>query len=295
MSILEILPAELFRMILQFLKIPKELTVVDNAIVNHRLRSWYLKAIDGMMIISADQGNIFWLLRKNILPSKLYLIDFDYHHLSLIERSRQVLHSLKFNCRVDSVSPIFLFLGHFPHLYQLTISNCLSLTSSDFIPFLKINPQLKSLSLNVRSNQSLNMTEIIQAISQSCINLTELDLSENHWFGDECVSLLTQGQLLKLDILRVGGTSIQEHESVVRILKSFPRLSSLRINECNISMNTKIYFLNEYALPRFRSPDSALQEVGAMGFRDMVVEVRNQTSPHYRVLSRIVSWPRIRW
>jgi hypothetical protein len=293
-------------MILQFLKIPKELIVVDNAIVNHRLRSWYLKTINGMTIDQSYFDNqhlkiSVWLMIKNILPTKLIFRDFKHHSsIYLLERSRRVLHSLIFQAG-DSVSRIFLagdsvmFLGHFPHLYQLTISNCLSLTSSDFIPFLKINPQLKSLSLNVRSNQSLNMTEIIQAISQSCINLTELDLSENHWFGDECVSLLTQGQLLKLDILRVGGTSIQEHESVVRILKSFPRLSSLRINECNISMNTKIYFLNEYALPRFRSPDSALQEVGAMGFRDMVVEVRNQTSPHYRVLSRIVSWPRIRW
>jgi hypothetical protein len=241
-------------MILQFLKIPKELIVVDNAIVNHRLRSWYLKTINGMTIDQSYFDNqhlkiSVWLMIKNILPTKLIFRDFKHHSsIYLLERSRRVLHSLIFQAG-DSVSRIFLagdsvmFLGHFPHLYQLTISNCLSLTSSNFIPFLKINPQLKALHLSVPSP---NMTEIISAISQSCINLTKLDLSENQWFGDECVSLLTQGQLLKLEILDLSETSLREHDSIVNLLKSFPRLSSLRINECNISMNTKIYFLNEY-------------------------------------------------
>jgi hypothetical protein len=48
MSILEILPPEIFRMILQFLELPKELIHLDNAILNHRLRSFYLKTIEGM-------------------------------------------------------------------------------------------------------------------------------------------------------------------------------------------------------------------------------------------------------
>jgi hypothetical protein len=49
-SILEILPPEIFRMILQFLSPLRELVLLDQALLNHRLRLFYLRTIERMTI-----------------------------------------------------------------------------------------------------------------------------------------------------------------------------------------------------------------------------------------------------
>jgi hypothetical protein len=277
---LEIVPAEIFRTILQFLSL-EELLPLDNAILNHRLRSFYLGAIEGMTTghVSFDDEDLLksvWCLNRKILPTRLNF--FDFNHFSypmIIDRSRRALRSLSLSQtgrrRGDpTIDSIFLFLGHFPSLTELDVSSIRLKTSSNFARFLSLNPQLKELSLPRLKNPS---TEFIRDLSQACPNLTELDVSQR-WFGDDFVTLLTQGRLSKLEKLDIEETSVREHDSIVNLLKAFPLLKSLRIPSFHLSMTTKVYFLNEYALPRLKSEDPQLQKFGIAGFQQ-VVEVRH--------------------
>jgi hypothetical protein len=209
-------------------------------------------------------------LNRKILPTRLNF--FGLNHFSypmIIDRSRLVLRSLSiFPGGSDlMVNYLFLTLGHFPSLTELNAS-LVCLKTANFARFLSLHPQLKNLSL-----PRFTSTEFIRSISQTCNNLTELDVSRNEWFGDDCVTLLTQGRLSKLEKLDIGGTSVREHDSIVNLLKAFPFLKSLRIPSFYLSMTTKVYFLNEYALPRLKSEDQELQYLGIDGFRQ-VVKVR---------------------
>jgi hypothetical protein len=274
MSILEILPPEILRMILQFLELPKELIHLDNVILNHRMRSFYLKTIEGMKISEnvwlGDMMSV-WLLNKKILPTALSFYDFDhFSYAVIIDRSRHVLQALSIFEHVPKTNSLFQFLGHVSSLTHLDIFSIDSTTSSHFVHFLSLNPQLKKLSVPSLSTRS---PDFIRGILQVCPNLTNLSVSRIGWFGDDCVSLLLQAGLSKLENLDISFSSVREHDSIVHLLQTFTHLKCLRIGSCLVSLNTKIYFLNEYALPRLRSGDAELQKMGLGGFHQ-VMKVR---------------------
>jgi hypothetical protein len=271
MSILEVLPPEIFRMILQFLELPEKLIPLDNAILNHRLRSFYLQAIDGMTIKTLPYLErskcVAWMLNKNILPTRLRFPEFDHLYPALIDRSRLALQSLSIRHQDSKINSLFRFLGHFPSLTELDVKLIYSNQTFHFVHFLSLNPQLKQLSVPSLSTPS---PEFIHGILQICPNLTNLSVSRIGWFGDDCVPLLLQAGLSKLENLDLSLTSVRKHDSIVRLLETFPLLKSLEICFCPVSMNTKIYFLNEYALPRLRSGDPELQKIGLDGFHQVM-------------------------
>jgi hypothetical protein len=271
MSILEVLPPEIFRMILQFLELPEKLIPLDNAILNHRLRSFYLQAIDGMTIKTLPYLErskcVAWMLNKNILPTRLRFPEFDHLYPALIDRSRLALQSLSIRHQDSKINSLFRFLGHFPSLTELDVKLIYSNQTFHFVHFLSLNPQLKQLSVPSLSTPS---PEFIHGILQICPNLTNLSVSRIGWFGDDCVTLLLQAGLSKLENLDLSLTSVRKHDSIVRLLETFPLLKSLEICFCPVSMNTKIYFLNEYALPRLRSGDPELQKIGLDGFHQVM-------------------------
>jgi hypothetical protein len=277
MSVLEILPPELFRLILEFLEHPKGLIPLDNAILSHRLRPFYLNAIERMTLslhigTARNYLTSVWLLNRKILPTSIWIFPFDHpSYLLLIERSRLVLKSLSISYSANAnVDAMLLFLGNFPHLIQLDINSINFNATSNFVRFLCANPQLEKLTVPFLNTPS---REFIRDISQCCPNLKELYASKNNWFDDACVTLLIQGRLQKLEHLELGSTAVLEEASIVNILTHFPLLKSFTIRNCNFSMNTKFYFMNEYALPRWRSVDPELQLIGISGF-SQVLKVR---------------------
>jgi hypothetical protein len=276
MSNFEILPPELFRMIIQFLNIPKELIRFDNAILNHRLRSFYHQTIDRMPIekcrLTTRDSDIIWFLNKNIIPLEISIDHIHFNSLLLLERSRPILQSLFFYRRPQIE---LHFLGHFPFLTQFTLYSFKSSSMPSLIRFLELNPQLESLHFPDINSLS---SELISGISRFSPNLKSLDVSLNRWFGDDCVSLLIQGGLSKLETLTIPLTSVRQHDSIVNILRSFPRLKCLDATFYNFSMETNIFYLNEYALPRLMSSDRVIQEIALRGFYH-VLSVRPHPGP----------------
>jgi hypothetical protein len=285
MPILEILPPEIFRMILQFLSPLGELVLLDQALLNHRLRLFYLRTIERMPIsgvkISPERSwrhedydfwAVNWLLSRKIISTDLYFSDFNHPSFPLlIVQSRLVLQSLSIHQETPQMmdDSLFLSLGHMPSLTSLNIFELHATRISSFIHFLSLNPRLKELSLPHHSDPS---GELVYSVSQTCVNLRKL-YAAGDWFGDDHVTLLTQGRLSKLEELVLLETSVQAHDSIVNILKAFPVLKSFQLDTSELSPTTKVYYLNEYALPCLKSGDPALQRLGLEGF-DHVFEVR---------------------
>jgi hypothetical protein len=292
MSILEILPSEIFRMILQFLSPHRELVLLDTAMVNHRLRSFYLATIEGMTIndgvrISSEKSwyqedfrAMNWLLNRKILPTQISLSHCNpFSFPLLVDRSRIVLQHLRIHQTPQMDDSLFLSLGHFPSLTSLNISSIYEDQISSFIHFLSLNPQLEELILpDLTSGRDVDHSsrELVRGISQTCINLTSLTALAP-WFEDDHVALLSQGRLSKLEELDIYDEAIvQEHDSIVNILNAFPLLKTFDINTAayQLSPTTKVYYLNEYALPRLRSGEPELQRLGLELF-DEILEVRS--------------------
>jgi hypothetical protein len=289
MSILEILPSEIFRMILQFLSPHRELVLLDTAMVNHRLRSFYLTTIEGMTIngvrISSQKSwyhedfrAVNWLLNRKILPTQISLSNCNpFSFPLLVDRSRLVLQCLSIHQEKPQMmdNSLFLSLGRFPSLTSLNISSIHANQISSFIHFLSLNPQLENLTLpDLTSGLDVDHSsrELVRGISQTCINLTRLTASS--WFEDDHVALLIQGRLSKMEELDLAEASIRGHDSIVNLMKAFPDLKTLCIDTYQLSPTTKIYYLNEYALPRLRSGEPELQRLGLELF-DEILEVRS--------------------
>jgi hypothetical protein len=287
MSILEILPSEIFRMILQFLSPHRELVLLDTAMVNHRLRSFYLTTIEGMTIngvrISSEKSwyhedfrAVNWLLNRKILPTQIYLSNCNpFSFPLLVDRSRLVLQCLSIHQTPQMDDSLFLSLEHFPSLTSLNISSIYEDQISSFIHFLSLNPQLEELTLPdiiYYLEFDSSSRELVRGISQTCINLTKFYASS--WFDDHHVALLIQGRLSKLEELDLAEASVRGHDSIVNLMKAFPDLKTLCIDTYQLSPTTKVYYLNEYALPRLRSGEPELQRLGLELF-DEILEVRS--------------------
>jgi hypothetical protein len=273
------LPEEICRIILQFLHIPRDIVHLDNAILSHQLRPFYLKALQGLIIDNlTPEGDNFkipaWIINRKILARNICFAEFDHFcSLTLLERSRLVMNSLSFLECDHLVDSIFHFLGNFPYLIELEITRCDTVHFFPFIRFLKLHPQLRILKLCAIETA----TEIISNLPQACPNLTELNLSENPWFDDDCLSLI-QGKLPKLEIFCISNTNVREYDSIFNISTSFPQLTRLEIRNCPLSMHTKIYFLNKFALPQIQSCDPNLQRLGIQEL-GQVIKVRYSSPP----------------
>jgi hypothetical protein len=97
-SVLEFIPLEIFRTILEYLHI-KEIVPLDNAILSHSLRPLYLQTLDGMTCPLYSGGMRYlhphplmeaaWYLKRNILSNEISLFCCDDQiYVRLIERSR---------------------------------------------------------------------------------------------------------------------------------------------------------------------------------------------------------------
>jgi hypothetical protein len=283
-------------MILQFLEVSKKFIRLDNAILNHSLRSLYLQALDGMTTSSYlvhpvspgfcfDHGPSFgfrpkeplqlkdamktgWIVNRNIHPLNISLYECNHeNYFHLVEISRHVVQSLHFS-ECQGVETIFR-LGNFPALKKLHVYMCCQ--QSDILQFLALNPQLEDLKFCMKSFS----LDLFSEISVSCPKLTHLDISWNEWCTDECISHIIRG-FPNLRHLAISSKRVRQHDSIVSILSSYPLLRSLDIHNCDLSANTRLYYLNEFAFPCATSDDQELQEIGLKSY-DLTISVTSES------------------
>jgi Leucine-rich repeat (LRR) protein len=277
---LRCLPPEIFRMVLQYLRIPSEIRALDNAILNHELRSLYLQTLNGMTLEEYHHNqrsclttiDVYWMLMKNIRFLKISMEDYSEGTVFLIFNSRHTLTSLSLcfdSSHPNRISSDLARIGHFPSLVSLTIRSRVSPTHAFPIEsFCSKNPQLETLEIK-RIHIS---SEIFSKTLQFCHNLTNLDVSNNQWFNDECVEMLIRN-LPKLQCLDVRDTSIESLQSIKSILDSFPSLTYHCAYESKLSLEAKKYYLQEYCIRRILSNDPQLQVSGLLGIGELITVV----------------------
>jgi hypothetical protein len=282
---LRCLPPEIFRMILQYLDVPNEIRVLDEAILNHELRSLYLQSLHGMTIeefICSDETtvmDIFWLLEKQIRLSQIHLTKYYEGILLLIFQSRLTLTSLTI-----SFSPSFpsgflsdlARIGNFPSLMSFTSDNWPQSSAYEFISFCSTNPQLEDLDFYMVVTDMMAIS-IFSIFIIEFPHLRILNLSQNKWFNDECVEILTKAAP-KLESLDVSSTQIQSLQSIKSILDTFPSLTYLSISKCPVSVEVKKYYFREFCVRGIRSNDRQLQVNGLDEMSDILWRVSHKTS-----------------
>jgi hypothetical protein len=261
---LRCLPPEIFRMILQYLDVPNEIRVLDEAILNHELRSLYLQSLHGMTIeefshvIPSPQSNrkaivnIYWLLNKNIRPLNIRISDYLEGILFLIFQSRFTLTTLSIDFKHSfpiKFTSDLARIGHFPSLTSLVIDDWPETSASDFVTFCSKNTQLQSL--HIRSTDF--SSEILSSFLPFCESLLKLEISYNQRFNDECIEALVTATP-KLQWLSVAETPIQSLQSIKSILDSFSSLRYFDLTFCSeLSLNAKKYYVQEFCVPMIRS------------------------------------------
>jgi hypothetical protein len=186
--------------------------------------------------------------------------DNNIGSLLLLDRAKLKIDTLRLACCDPFAESVFLCLGLFPSLTRLIIKECDFLASVSFLRFLALNPQLKSLHI---SKVKPLPAEVISGITRNCPNLTALNFSMNEWFGDDSLSLLTHGNLSKIEEIEISYTSVRERDSFVNIFQAFPRLKDITVIGCELSADAAICIIDQLALHRLRSSDRSDQRHGS--------------------------------
>lgn len=243
-------PREMFQYILQFLSY-YDLARMDMAVLNHKLRRFYLAAVDCLMIPvyfptprrSRDPLN--WLLLRNIRVCEFRIERDELPELALLQQSLSVINS------IGLITPIAFPIINFPKLTSL------SYYSNVYCPnLLKQNPQLEKLIIT-----SCPLPQSIQGIVLACPNLTYLDVSSNHWIYDSSISLFLLGNL-NLSFFNISRTHVQEDQSISSILNSFSKIRCLIFNGCPISANLKRDCIKRLVYPALTSENLSTKMLG---------------------------------
>jgi hypothetical protein len=259
---------------MEYLPITTGIIPLDNAILNHSLRSRYLESLSGLRMnhfqIQQDffqpsdsfSKGVDWMINRNVHSLEISIQNCPLHenYSQLIERSRPLIRSISFQGSRELIHSIFL-QGTFPLLRTLCIPFC-SVCPIHFVVFLLTNPQLESLDIAGMENSSV---DILPIISEICPHLTSLNLSQIPWVTDECIPQLVKG-FPKLCNLNIDCARITQPSSIVTLLNSFPLLKSLSISSWRLPLDAIKYYILEYADPRLDSDDLELQGAGCRAY-----------------------------
>jgi hypothetical protein len=166
---------------MEYLPITTGIIPLDNAILNHSLRSRYLESLSGLRMnhfqIQQDffqpsdsfSKGVDWMINRNVHSLEISIQNCPLHenYSQLIERSRPLIRSISFQGSRELIHSIFL-QGTFPLLRTLCIPFC-SVCPIHFVVFLLTNPQLESLDIAGMKNSS-----VVPIISEICPHLTSL-------------------------------------------------------------------------------------------------------------------------
>jgi hypothetical protein len=254
MSWLEVLPRELFHLVLDYLTLV-DIGIFDSAILNKSLRPLYICSLTGLEIFSECMVLLDWYLKRNIFIPSIIFYGLDDAANRYLSHFRPFIKSISLR---EMVNPR-LELGHFASLTNFCVSGYHHLTDKDFEEILKLNPQLQEVSVS-----DTKLTPVsIAALAKYCPNLQSVDLSENVWVNDDSIDLLIsspeRGGCQQLRFIDCVDTSITE-VGVKKILSSFPHLNSIDYPIGTINFETAMKIVEQVTWPSLMSRDIRIVE-----------------------------------
>jgi hypothetical protein len=219
---LALLPQDLLRVILSFLKL-KEICVFDSALLNHELRSLYLSATHGhRLIIDANRfDHLPWVLDRGMLAHDMRILNGFERFRELAFRSMTALRKLSVFSSDISDSELEELIC--PNLLSLTCADCAVITPRGLQAFLSHCSNLQCLCLGNTSSPS---SDLIPIIITHCPNLRDLQVSNDDWWTDASLTLLT-GSSLRLESLDLSH-SLVGYEPIALLIQQMPSLLQLK-------------------------------------------------------------------
>jgi hypothetical protein len=193
------LPSVLYREILQYLII-NDLCNLESALVKQQLRECYLSAISGMVASiplnkflnsrNLSKRYFNWLSKRNI---RFKCIDYCSCNkegvLKVINQSNRHLETLEFHPFFEDTD--LQVIGSCPRLQFLSFLEMnapIRYSCGGLEDFLRMNPQLQSLSIQQNTQFSDRLLEVL---FEACPHLTQLDLSNCSWVTDASLDMIS--------------------------------------------------------------------------------------------------------
>lgn len=159
----------------------------------------FLAILNGMIIkdylghYRSHRGPLEWILRRYLLVEDIYMSEsVPCPTLRvLIERSTPDLSRLIFGRRCRISCEFFCYLGNFPSLKVFGVLSCGDISQELMIRFLTLNPQLETFLLGRAEGYC---SDFIISLAARCPRMFHLELPENDWVDDECISITELAQ-----------------------------------------------------------------------------------------------------
>jgi hypothetical protein len=263
-SLLDYLPVDLLRLILQYLMM-KEIGRLDLSMTNTSMRPFYLTAMAGMDLAELSytsrlsSNHLNWLILRGVSASSLSFQNLKSQEQQFISNCRQTLKSLS----ISSYYLIDLELNQIeqcPSLTSLSLGRCHRFTDDGLRNILQKTPKLHTL--DISSTFSLTPQSILFLVSH-CSSIQHLDVSFNLWFNNESLEYLSRCGNLNLKSINFTGTSV--NQSISEFIDAYPNIRSIKLHGF-MSIENRLLVLRRVACRSLMSTDSELQRLGLRSF-----------------------------
>lgn len=261
--ILNRLPQELLRLVLECLTWSDIKKLEELLLKNKELLSHFLSSIKGL-VLKEKLG--FRTYSSDIYKYKVFVeelevrdnfLEQDFEFLNYIRPKVKILHfkyyyysgysnySVSYNYSHFPASSVGK-IGYFPSLKSVTFESCY-FDNEIILSLLSLHPQLEIVKLH-RVWQITN--EIIPHLSNCCPFIKSLSLCDNSWVNDETLTILSQG-FSNLKYVNIQSTNVTNEEIIRLFINSQPHLIGLLLPSHNhqYSKDFLIFYLTQLILP----------------------------------------------
>jgi hypothetical protein len=205
-----------------------------------------------------DPPTLQWLRKISVRVTKLRFKNYDEKSLQYVRLYKQSIQEMDFHLSPELNMTSFNQLGSCPSLTSVSLENCSKIHYLSLERFLKSNPRLESLNLRAAR---LFTSKVLPVLTACGRNLRYLNMSEQHWFDDNCFRSITKS-LPRLKSINISETSVRM-KSVVEFLKTKPSVQSIGYSGARTDLEQEdITFLMQFALQGVMSDDLVSLHLG---------------------------------
>jgi hypothetical protein len=187
---------------------------------------------------------ILWILDRQFRLEIITLETLDTFALQLISKSQKYLHQLYLSSTSEFQG--LMEIGHCPALTSLSLDSC-KVHSEHLIKFLRVNPQLKNLSVQ-RTTFPISHPLTLALLPTHCPQLVHFNVSGNTSFDNNSVSQLIECHCKSLRSLVLDETSVKGSQPFLELHIAHPLLQSISVRYLDLPLETHLFLFRKIVL-----------------------------------------------